>query len=532
MTLEELALALERLEDVTHAQAGPLVSHEDPAVRLAARTALARTAIRTALGRLGELAREQRYGDQGTLTAIQRLASVSDWDEPYVETLKQLGIQAAAKGEVNAAMQYLQEAVFRGFSSGQRRDERSRRSMRYAHDAEIDAAIERLAQAFTPPAFGPPGEPLKLAVLCTALADEDGPTVLTVKRVEYFKDEGFDVQIVSTELGSSANTKMAARVAAMGIPFAAAPHGAWDERMRWLIAHFTAHPADMLVYMTSAQDNLAKLAGCVGLAPVQSWDVRALEPQSGKWDLMNHCVSPDQETQTRWPGIARFTGRCHALAEEIAAAVPFARSELGVPGEAILLATFGRVEKANSHPYLNATAQILGASPNAILLFAGPDSQNVYPAMQQFYAARGVDDRVRYLGRRQQDGPRLLKTVDVYCETYPWPGGQSLLDAMEAQLPIVAMKRAPDTDLDPTGTGATSSIAEEYLGDVVQLAPAGDVEAYVRIALQYIRDPQLRAAHGALLREKVRRVCDLRAATALYGKYLREIAAEKAAALS
>lgn len=527
MNLQDLAKSMEDLVDVSEPDVAGLAASADPGARQLARAAYARSAIRRALAACGELAREQHYGEQSTLKAIQVLAGISDWDEPYVETLKQLGIQAADKGEIDLAMRYLQEAIFRGFSSGQRRAARSRRSMRYAHDAEIHAALERLAGSFVSPPFRPPSDRLKVVGLCTALADEDGPTVMTVKRMEYFKDEGFEVELVSTELGSSANTKMSERMRSLGIPVALTPPGTWEQRIRWLIAYFANRPADVLVYMTSAQDNLAKLAACIGLAPVQTWDVRALEPQCGKFDLMHNGISPDQETKTRWPGISRYTHPSAAMAEDVDAAVPFERADLELPQNGVLLGTFGRVEKANTPAYLEATAAILRQHPSALLLFAGPDSMNALPEMMRFYQAHGVAERVRYLGRRQSDGPRLIKTIDVYCDTYPWPGGQTLLDAMQAGRPIVAMKRADDPDLDPTGTGATSSVADVLLGGVVELAGAGDVDGYARIADAYIRDPALRAAHGGRLHDKAVRECSMRHQTQMYAQFIREAVAKK-----
>lgn len=522
MNLQDLVKAIDDLADVSEADVAAFTASDDAAVRQLARAAYARSAIRRALQACGDLAREQRYGEQSTLKAIQTLAGVSDWDEPYVETLKQLGLQAAANGQVEPAMRYLQEAVFRGFVAGQRRNARSRSAMRYALDREIDAAIEHVATLFAPPRFGTLSEPLKLTALCSALADEDGPSVMTSKQVECFKDEGFDVRLVSTETGSSAGSRMAAHVASLGIPFSAAPRGSWDERIRWLLTYFNEHPADVVVYMTSAQDCLARLAACIRLAPVQVWDVRALEPQVGKFELMHNALSPEQETKTRWPGISRYTHPVVAMAEEVDAAAPFTRAELGVPQTAVLLGTFGRIEKANTNVYLSATAAILRENGNARLLLAGPDSTNALAEMMNSYAVHGVADRVHYLGRRQSDGPRLVKTLDLYCDTHPWPGGQSLMDAMQAGVPIVAMKRAIDPNLDPTGTGATTSVADIVLSGTVPLAEAGDVTGYVRIAKAYIEDGALRAADGAKLHHKASTQYSIRHQTHLYAGLIRQ----------
>jgi hypothetical protein len=215
------------------------------------------------------------------------------------------------------------------------------------------------------------------------------------------------------------------------------------------------------------------------------------------------------------------------MADEIDAAAPADRASLGVPRDAVLLATFGRLEKCNTGPYLDSIGNILRSAPSAHLLLAGPDGLNVFPAIMAALNAFGVGERIHYLGQRQADGPSLIKAIDVYCEPYPWPGGQSLLDAMQAARPVVAMKRAQDRDLDPTGTGATTSVADVLLSGLVPLAEAGDSRQYAEIALRYIVDPQLRQADGARLRLKVLTDCNMRKSTAIYGQHIREIVAAK-----
>ncbi len=154
MTLQELIAGINARLDFSESELSDLLESGDAKARATARLALGKTAIRSALQATANLAREQQYADQGTLNAVQRLLEISDWDEPFIEVLKGLGIQAAQAGSVDAAMQYLQEAVNRGFASGQRRDARSRRAMRFAHDIEIDRAIEKLATFVPGPRFG------------------------------------------------------------------------------------------------------------------------------------------------------------------------------------------------------------------------------------------------------------------------------------------------------------------------------------------------------------------------------------------
>ena len=464
------------------------------------------------------------------MTSDESFEQSSD-DERAAETLKRRGLAAAAAGRFEEAMIALQMAANYGVLASNRSEPRARRVMRYAYDAEIEAALELLARRFEAPAGRRGTEPpLRLAVLCSAVQDEDGPTVVTCKAALHLRDAGFDVEVVSTETVSSATSRMSLQLAELGIPFFPAAGQTFEEKVRWLLAHFTAHPANAVLSTVQVHDLLGKLVGCIGVARVQAYGCLTIEPLSGKYDLIVQGLSPAQETQTHWPGRSRYFGTPFAMAEEIDRAQPLPRASLGVPGDALLLATFGRMTKCDKPEYLEALARILQGEPRAWLMLAGRDDFGVVASIERHFRARGAGDRVRYLGKRQAEGPRLLKTVDVYCDTYPWPGGQSLLDAMYAALPIVAMRAASDPDLDPNRCGPTSAYAEVMLGGVIELAGAGNVDEYVRIALAYCADADLRARAGQAAREKVRRVCGMERWAQTFGQAIAELVLTKARA--
>jgi glycosyltransferase involved in cell wall biosynthesis len=119
-------------------------------------------------------------------------------------------------------------------------------------------------------------------------------------------------------------------------------------------------------------------------------------------------------------------------------------------------------------------------------------------------AQKGLRERVHLLGPRQGDVPRLLKTLDLYLDTFPRPGGQSILEAMCAEVPVVAMRRTRDKAIDALGVGPTSSTVETLLPPEAELAEAEDVAGYARIALEYLRDPAKRRRVGAALRDFTR----------------------------
>jgi glycosyltransferase involved in cell wall biosynthesis len=527
LNLEQLREALAECLDVDERDVKEFLDSPVRDVRVLAALVVARTKIRQALYATASLAKEHDYLDQSSVSAVERLAALSDIDEPFIETLKQIGIRAAAAGRFDGAMQYLQLATTRGAVSGQRRDKRSRSVIAYGHDREIDAAIASLARLFPAPVLRvPPAEPFRIAITCSAVQDEDGPTVVIMKRAEHFKRLGIDVSVVASGSAGSSPSKLA-KLGELGVPFFHPPSENMKERVDWLIAHFQQYPVHAISWTTSLYDNVGKLCATIGLAPVQSWENRSLEPFIGKWDLIFQGVDPRQEEITEWPGLSKYYGSSVMMGEEIDAATPLARSYLGVPDEAVILATFGRMEKCNTETYLDALSLILRADRRAWLVLAGRDGLDAIASLQRRFQAEGVLDRVRYLGPRQAEAPALAKSVDIYCDTYPWVGGQSLLDAMQGGCPVVGMLPAEDAALDPTGMSSITAGGRSLLSGVVELAKAGDAQDYARIALRYINDPDLRARDGKAIRELASRECNAFEKSKAYADDLRAIALRK-----
>jgi glycosyltransferase involved in cell wall biosynthesis len=335
------------------------------------------------------------------------------------------------------------------------------------------------------------------------MIDESGPSIVQLKYAQAMRERGFDVDVVSTEYASSIGAKFYQQLLDEKFDVYLASGSNARERIGSLLRRFEERPAAAICYLPTIMDNVAKVVSCVGLAPVQVFVNLAYEPYVGKFQWITQMVSRDQESQTNWPGKSRYVGSVVAMAREIDAAQAIERAAIGVPDDCIMLGTYGRLSKCTSPEYLTALMQILTASPNAHLVLAGPASEGDLHTIMLPFQQHALAERVHYLGRRQKDGPQLLKATDVYCDTYPWPGGQSLYDAMQAGLPVVAMRRKIDLALDPSGVGPPSALAEVTIGEGFALANAGDVDGYVAIALEYIRDPELRRGVGKRMRERV-----------------------------
>lgn len=155
-----------------------------------------------------------------------------------------------------------------------------------------------------------------------------------------------------------------------------------------------------------------------------------------------------------------------------------ARSELGLNGDIPVALCLGRMVAQKRHDILlRAWAQVPG---DAILLLAGDG--NLRDAHERLAVELGVDDRVQFLGDRD-DVPRLLSAADVVTLASDWEGQPiALLEAMAAGRPVVA-----------TAVGGLSEIVRSGEGTLV---PPNDPWALADCLSSYLYDAAQRQMRG------------------------------------
>lgn len=158
------------------------------------------------------------------------------------------------------------------------------------------------------------------------------------------------------------------------------------------------------------------------------------------------------------------------------AGIQSTRGDYGIPGDALVLVTVGRVVPRKSTSQL---VQVLARSPdkNIYLLVVGdgPESAAVMQAAQQ----HGVADRVRMLGQvTEREKFAALAAADLFVSTSQHEGfGLVFLEAMSMGLPVVCYDRGGQTDFLSTPT----------TGAVVTL---NDIDAFTAAVLSLQRAPR------------------------------------------
>lgn len=182
-------------------------------------------------------------------------------------------------------------------------------------------------------------------------------------------------------------------------------------------------------------------------------------------------------------------------------------------GERLVLMTLARTEKMHDPDYLQAMVAILKAHPDTIFLWAGRTES---PIVAQAFAAAGVANRTKFIG---WVNTRLYAQVaDVFLDTFPFPCGFTLFQAMAAGKPVVIYDspEAAQTGLwnflkpvldDGEGSAEERAELRTIVGEETDplIAVARSPEDYPHLAGRLIQDPALRATAGAASRRFIDR---------------------------
>jgi glycosyltransferase involved in cell wall biosynthesis len=124
--------------------------------------------------------------------------------------------------------------------------------------------------------------------------------------------------------------------------------------------------------------------------------------------------------------------------------------DFGLPSDTRLILSLGRVEPQKGQRYLvEASGRILDSHPTARILIVGRQG-GATPAVSKLIGESGLEGVVHLVGPRH-DVVRFLLAADVFAfpSLFEGNGGNAMIEAMAAGLPIVTTNRAPMTDLIP-----------------------------------------------------------------------------------
>lgn len=172
---------------------------------------------------------------------------------------------------------------------------------------------------------------------------------------------------------------------------------------------------------------------------------------------------------------------------------------------AIVFGSIGREEKLRHPPYLDAVCDILEANPGAVFLWTGRQCD---PTIQSHFEQRRLADRTKFIG--WVNTKLYAQVIDVYLDSFPFPGGYTVYEAMAAKKPVVMMR------LDYANVGLQNNVSPYYFADdtgginvdiqtlfrkredKIYYPVADSAEEYVAFACRFARDAELSRDVGAI----------------------------------
>ncbi len=187
------------------------------------------------------------------------------------------------------------------------------------------------------------------------------------------------------------------------------------------------------------------------------------------------------------------------------------RREWGIPPEAIVIGSAGRLEPIKDYPtLLTAFARLLNQVTHRcelLLIGDGAERESLHRAAW----ALGIADHVRLLGW-QENMPRLLNTLDVFTLTSRREGmSNAILEAMACGLPIVA-----------TAVGGNPELVRH--GVHGSLITPRNVPELTRALLDMTRSASTRTAMGQRSRQRAVHEFSLERTTQRYARMYTRLA--------
>lgn len=192
------------------------------------------------------------------------------------------------------------------------------------------------------------------------------------------------------------------------------------------------------------------------------------------------------------------------------------RASLGIPREALLVGTAGRLSPEKNHlGFVRAAAKVRESLPEAHFVVWG---EGALRAELESEAARlGLSGRFHMPGF-SRDVRRLFHELDIFVLPSHTEGlSNVILEAFACSRPVVA-----------TAVGGNPEVVEDGVSGI--LTPAGDDAALARAVLTLAASPELRRAMGAAGFERVAGQFGFEAQTARYAALYRELASRGRAA--
>lgn len=385
---------------------------------------------------------------------------------------------AMVEQDPGSAMDYFQRALFAGLEAG-----RVRRIGEIFEDWLAPSLNKTLESPVT-----------HVAHVVGSLLPGHAPTHYVQMLVSSLRKQGIRSTVFTTESAASWFFNSTAAPQSQSVELEAdlriaSVEGDFFDRAQRIAGAIRSSGVGAALFHGGLDEQITARVAVMRPAPLQINVNHGVEMDVGVFDGRIHLYQNAMERTRFGNEPAEWIPPASDIETRIQMAEPLTRQAMGLESAGTISATFGELNKVAGSGYLRVLSEILNRFPKHFHLFAGAGNVR---AIRSHLHGEGVLPRVRFLGQ-VGDVAALLNVVDVYLAPFQHSGGHSLLEAMGAGKPVVALRFPPDS---PDNAGA------ELVG-IRELTAPGEA-GYIDIADRLLRNPALRLEKSRAVHERFR----------------------------
>ena len=309
--------------------------------------------------------------------------------------------------------------------------------------------------------------------------------------VSSFKSQGIESTVFTTEWAVSwfFNPAGVAQSQHAGIDARvriASVEGDFVERANRIAQAIRESDIKVALFHSDLTEQITARVAAMRPAPIQINVNHGTEMDADLFDGYIHLSQGGLE-RTRFSRPAEWIPPASDIETRLQMTEPVTRQSMGLESASTVSATFENLREVAGSGYLRALSEIMKRFPKHFHIFAG---EGTVKSVRSHLHSEGVLPRIRFLGQFADLAP-LLGMIDVYLASFPRSSPRTIIDAMGAGKPVVALKSPFDSQ---------QNSGSELVGIRELIAPGeGD---YVEIADRLLRTPTHRAAQGRAVHER------------------------------
>jgi hypothetical protein len=376
------------------------------------------------------------------------------------------------------AMDYFQRALFNGISPEQVR--------------EIGEWHERRAVRTIPDRSGPEIRADRVAHVVGCLLSGHAPSLYVQLLSKALKARGIESYVFTTEWAANwffnpPGARQSQQIEIEAQTVIATIDANFEERANHVAAAIRSAKIDIAFYHNSLTEQITTRVAALRPARLQLNVNHAQEVAADLFDGFIHLFE-NGVRRTRFPFRPwRYIPLVSDIEDRMSSCASMTRQSLGIDSAQTVSGTFGSLYKISEFAYLQSVAKILKRFPAHFHIFAGSGDD---VSIKEFFRNEGLLPRILFLGHMPDVAP-LLDCIDIYLNSFPESGGQSVLEPMAAAKPVVIRRYAEVSHL---------NVGAELAG-LPDLIAASEDE-YVGIAERLLENPDLRQKYGESLRQR------------------------------